>query len=164
MNSALMRQLAAAPAADLGRGSVANTVATFIVGFDTEGRCVLWKFRFKDGREALFVLAPATAIHFTKNMRRQVRKRRWADTEPAIDVPVLTQADWDTYQVAITAYRVEAFDDAVVIAFPGERELFQAIRLSPALAVRLADLHWDEIQKGKLRESVAERPPQGARP
>jgi len=35
--------------------------------------------------------------------------------------------------------------------------------LSPALAVRLADLHWDEIQKGKLRESVDKRPPQGTR-
>jgi len=59
-----MRQLADAPAADLDRISVENTVATFMVGFDTEGRCALWKFRFKDGREALFVLTPATAIHF----------------------------------------------------------------------------------------------------
>lgn len=148
-----MRQLADAPAADLDRISVENTVATFMVGFDTEGRCALWKFRFKDGREALFVLTPATAIHFTKNMRRHARKRRWTDTEPAIDVPVLTQADWDTYQTAVAGYRLETFDDAVVIALPVENEFAQAMRLSPALAVRLADLHWDEIQKGKLRDS-----------
>jgi len=148
-----MRQLAAVPAADLDRSSVANTVATFMVGFDTEGRCALWKFRFNDRREALFVLMPATAIHFTKNTRRIARRRRWADTAPRIDVPTLTQADWDTFENALTAYRMEAFDNALVVAFPAERQLFQAIRLSPALAVRLADLHWDEIQKGKLRDS-----------
>ena len=163
MNSAPMRQLAAMPAAELARISLANTAATFMIGFDTDGRCVLWKFRFKDGREALFVLAPVTAIHFTKNTRRQARKRRWTDTEPAIDVPVLTQADWDTFQVAITEYRVEALDDAVIIAFPAERDVVQVIRLSPALAVRLTDLHWDEIQKGKLKATAAARPPPGAR-
>ena len=151
-----MSRLADTPAADLDRISAENTVATFMVGFDTEGRCALWKFRFKDGREALFVLSPATAIHFTKSMRRQARKRRWADTEPAIDVPVLTQADWDTYQTAVAGYRLEAFDDAVVIALPVESEFVQVMRLSPALAVRLADLHWDEIQKGKLRETAKE--------
>jgi hypothetical protein len=98
-------------------------------------------------------LAPATAVHFTKNARRQARKRRWADTEPAVDVPVLTQADWDTFQVATTSYRVEAFDDMLIIAFPTQVD-FQVMRLSPALAVRLADLHWDEIQKGKLKDTA----------
>ena len=155
-SASVMRNVAAMPAAELARMADANVVATFMVGFDTEGRCVLWKLRFKDGREALFVLAPVTAIHFTKSTRRQARKRRWADTEPAIDVPVLTQADWDTFQNAIFRYRLETFDDAIVIALPDEQGLVQAIRLSPALAVRLADAHWDEIQKGKLRESAVQ--------
>lgn len=153
MNTALTRQLAAIPVAELAKVSEANTVTTFMVGFDTDGRCVLWKLRFKDKREALFVLAPATAVHFTKNARRQARKRRWADTEPAVDVPVLTQADWDTFQVATTSYRVEALDDMLIIAFPTQVD-FQVMRLSPALAVRLADLHWDEIQKGKLKDTA----------
>lgn len=153
MNTALTRQLAAIPVAELAKVSEANTVTTFMVGFDTDGRCVLWKLRFKDKREALFVLAPATAVHFTKNTRRQARKRRWADTEPAVDVPVLTQADWDTFQVATTSYRVEALDDMLIIAFPTQVD-FQVMRLSPALAVRLADLHWDEIQKGKLKDTA----------
>ena len=162
MTSELMRQLAAIPAADLARTSVVNIVTTFMVGFDTEGRCVLWKVRYKDGREALFVLAPATAIHFTKNTRRQARKRRWTDNDPAVAVPALTQADWDTFQTAITSYRVEPLDDAVIVAFPTDID-FQVIRLSPALAVRLADLHWDEIQKGKLKETGSGRPSSGVR-
>ena len=153
MNTALMRQLAAIPVAELARVSGENTVATFMVGFDTDGRCVLWKLRFKDKREALFVLAPATAIHLTKNMRRQARKRRWTDTGSTVDVPVLTQADWDTFQLATTTYRMEALDDMVIIAFPTQVD-FQVMRLPPALAVRLADLHWDEIQKGKLKDTA----------
>jgi hypothetical protein len=161
-SGSLMRALAAMPAGELARIAGANTVATFMVGFDTDGRCVLWKLRFTDKREALFVLAPVAAIHFTKSTRRQARKRRWADTEPAIDVPVLTQADWDTFQNAIFRYRLEILDDAIVVAFPVDGGSFQAIRLPPALAVRLADLHWDEIQKGKLREAAVELQPRTA--
>lgn len=156
MNTALLRQLAAIPVAELARVSEENAVATFMVGFDTDGRCVLWKLRFKDGREALFVLAPATAIHFAKATRRHARKHRWTDTDPAVAVPALTQADWDTFQVAITSYRLEPLDDMVIITLPTEVD-FQVIRLSPALAVRLADLHWDEIQKGKLKQTAGAR-------
>jgi len=155
MDSSLMRALAAMPASELARIAEANTVATFRIGFDTEGRCALWKFRFKDGRQALFALMPSLAIHFTKAVRRQARKRRWSDDGAAAGTIDLTQDDWDTMQNAAVSYRLEALDDAIVIALPAEHAPFQAIRLSPALAVRLADLHWDEIQKGVLRESAA---------
>ena len=155
MESSLMRTLAAMPASELARLAEANVVATFRIGFDTDGRCVLWKIRFKNGRDALFVLAPAAASHFTKAVRRQARKRRWSDDGAAVSTIDLTQQDWNTTQTPATSYRLETFDDAVVVALPAELEPFQAMRLSPVLAVRLADLHWDEIQKGVLRDGGA---------
>ncbi|SRR5437016_2350660 len=161
-------KLSDVPTSELVRLSDNTRVQSYAIGFSLNGVCVLWKLRFeKNAITELFTIAPAIAVHFTKQTRRAQRKYKWPDSQNwPDDPPEFTEADWDfknsKYPVVV-AYRAEGFSDALIVALQIGIDLLRVIRLSPEQAVQIAELHWDEIQSGTLRDISAENPPTGSR-
>lgn len=155
------------PAGELVRISERSMVAGYSLGFDTGGRIVIWKIRFADGRLVTFYLAPAVAVHITKSLRRAARGHRWPDSEDwPLDAPTVSSADWNTPVNAantVAAARVDGFKDTAVIALGVGKDLLQTMRLSPAHAVQIAALHWEQIRNGNLRDIASETPPSQSR-
>jgi hypothetical protein len=152
---------------EMVRLSEANIVESYNLGFSSNGSIVLWKLRFRSGKVDLFWVASPVAVHFAKATRRFMRKYRWPKTKDWPDnAPEFTAEDWDflnSKYPAVVVFETHAFSDAVITAVKIGPDTFQVIRLTPEHAVQIAELHWEQLQKGKLRDTADEAPPTTSR-
>ncbi len=141
---------------DIWAISEANQVVNYRLGFSADGAIVIWKLRFADGREDLFFMAAAVAAHFCKGTRRAARKLKWPGSTDYPDNPIeIVDADWSLkncrHDVVLVA-RTDAQPAGCSIALQTGTDLFLTIRLTPAYAVQIADMIWEEIRAGRLHD------------
>jgi hypothetical protein len=150
------------PLSELIALSEHNELKSYMIWGSTDGRVVIWKLRFKDDREEVCFLAPALAVHFTKSTESAAVRHRWpASSDWPDEPPEVTEEDRDLSKNRLgtqIACRIESFTDGLVVAFHGPSNYGVVTKLSPALAVQIAELHRDLIDNGTLRDIVSETP------